>query len=145
VRLDDAGRKSSEFWLDGELVGRACWDEDGRLVLAVGLRDGKPHGYQLEYHENGTVSYAEPFVDGLVHGWSKQYDPRGRLLLRCPFKHGTGTDYWCDVRGRLHEEHPMVGNKLSGTDRWWDDDQKRVYEESGFLENQRHGVSRRWS
>jgi hypothetical protein len=142
--LAESGAKSdSEFWLDGKLVGRASWWPDGRPLLAVGLLNGAAVGYQLDFHENGTVSYAEPFVDGTLHGLAKQYDERGRLLLVSRFTRGTGTDYWCD-QGFLAEEHPLVAGTLSGCQRWWAD-KRSVYEETGWLDGQQNGVSRRWT
>jgi antitoxin component YwqK of YwqJK toxin-antitoxin module len=89
--------------------------------LAVGLKNGVPVGHQLEYQDGGIV-YAEPFVNGALHGLAKQFGRGGRLLLVSPFKRGTGTDFWCDERGRLAEEHPLVKGKPSGTERWWNPD-----------------------
>jgi hypothetical protein len=84
-------------------------------------------------------------VDGLQHGWAKQYDSSGRLLLVSPFKRGTGTDYWCDDQGRLAEEHPLVGGRISGCERWWATDQKTVYSETGWLDGAYHGIWRQWT
>jgi antitoxin component YwqK of YwqJK toxin-antitoxin module len=108
------------------------------------MRDGAVVGYQLEYHEGGIV-YAEPFVNGLLHGLAKQFDSHGRLLLVSPFKQGTGTDFWCDERGRLSEEHPLEAGKLSGTERWWNPDQKTVYSETEWLNGECHGATRHWT
>ncbi|WP_163998410.1 toxin-antitoxin system YwqK family antitoxin [Pyxidicoccus caerfyrddinensis] len=144
TRLDETGVKAaSEFWLEGRLVGRAYWNPDGTPCLAVGLRDGVPAGFQVEYHDNGTV-YAEPFVKGLLHGQAKQFSPQGRLLLMSPFKRGTGIDYWCDDRGKLREEHPLLAGSPSGWERWWNDDQKSVHSETHWHEGQWHGPSRYW-
>lgn len=145
TRVDERGRKAvSEFWFSGQPVGRACWNPDGSPCLAVGLRDGVPVGHQLEY-EDGAIVYAEPFVNGVLHGSAKQFGPHGRLLLVSPFKHGTGTDFWCDERGRLAEEHPLVEGRPSGTERWWKPDQKRVYSETEWLNGEWHGATRRWT
>jgi hypothetical protein len=145
LRTDDAGRKTaSEFWLNGQCVGRAEWEASGAPWRAVGLRGGLLTGHRLEYHE-GAVSYAEPFVEGLTHGWAKQYGPRGRLLLASPFQRGTGIDYWCDRHGRLAEEHPIVSGRISGCDRWWDENQRTVYQETGWLDGEAHGLHREWT
>jgi hypothetical protein len=100
-------------------------------------------GHQLEY-ESGAIVYAEPFVDGALHGVAKQFSPHGRLLLVSPFKRGTGIDFWCDERGRLAEEHPLVEGKPSGTERWWNPDQKSVYSETEWLNGEWHGAKREW-
>lgn len=145
LQTDEAGRKTaSEFWLNGQCVGRAEWGADGTPWTAMGLRGGHITGHRIDYHGHGTVSYAEPFVNGLPHGWAKQYGRRGGLLLASPFHRGTGIDYWCDPRGRLAEEHPLVGGKLSGCDRWWDENQQTVYRETGWLDGQEHGIHREW-
>jgi antitoxin component YwqK of YwqJK toxin-antitoxin module len=143
AQRDERGR-ASEFWFRGKLAGRAFWDPDGALCLAYGLRDGAVVGFQLEYHAGGII-YAEPFRNGVVHGLAKQFDTAGRLLLVSPFKHGTGTDFWCDERGRLAEEHPLVAGKPSGTERWWCDDQKSVYSETEWLNGDWHGATRHWT
>jgi hypothetical protein len=144
TQLDDLGRKTaSEFWFRGRLAGRALWNSDGDPCLAYGLRDGVVVGHQLEY-ESGAIIYAEPFVDGVNHGLAKQFRPDGRLLLVSPFKSGTGIDFWCDERGRLAEEHPLVRGQPSGTERWWNDDQKTIYTETEWLNGEWHGARREW-
>ncbi|NMO17387.1 hypothetical protein HPC49_06550 [Pyxidicoccus fallax] len=141
---EDGLKRASEFWLDGACVGRAYWNPDGTPNVATGLRDGAPVGYQIEYHDHGFL-YAEPFVDGLHQGWAKQYGRRGRLLLMSPFKRGTGTDYWCDEKGRLAEEHPLVAGKPSGWERWWWEDQQTVYSETHWHAGEWHGITRHWT
>ncbi len=145
TRRDELGRKTaSEFWLRGRRVGRAYWDPDGSGCVAVGLKNRMPVGYQVSYHDDGTV-YAERFVEGVLHGVAKQFAPDGRLLLASPFMRGTGTDFWCDDRGRLAEEHPLVAGKPSGTERWWCEDQRSVYSETEWLSGEWHGVTRHWT
>lgn len=52
------GKVRSEFWFKGRVVGRADWYQNGNPGLVVGLRNGRPDGYLIEYHEKGAVSYA---------------------------------------------------------------------------------------
>lgn len=145
TRLDALGRKTaSEFWFRGQLVGRAFWNPDGTSCVALGVRNGVPVDHQLEFDERGVV-HAEPFVDGKVHGLAKQFGTDGRLLLVSPFKHGTGTDFWCDERGHLAEEHPLVDGRPSGAERWWNEDQKTVYSETEWLNGEWHGATRHWT
>ncbi len=144
IRFHEAGAKAaSEFWLNGHLVGRVSWDKDGSASIVVGLRNGVRVGYQIDYRY-GVMVYAEPFKDGLVHGRAKQFESRGRLVFESPFKHGTGTDYWCDDRGGLSEEHPMVAGKPSGRERWWYDG-KTVSSETDWLDGKWHGIKREWT
>jgi hypothetical protein len=79
-----------------------------------------------------------------VHGWAKQFDSRGRLIFESHFRHGTGTDYWCDDRGGLSEGHPMVAGKPSGRERWWYDG-TTVSSETDWLEGAWHGIKREWT
>lgn len=120
VTHSDEHQTASEFWYRGHLVGRTSWSPDGRsgvaVGLRVGLRDGLAVGCQLSY-EDGAIEHAEPFVNGELHGLAKQFSLDGRLLLASPFKRGTGIDFWCDDRGRLAEEHPLVEGQPSGTER----------------------------
>jgi antitoxin component YwqK of YwqJK toxin-antitoxin module len=72
TKSDASGVKvTSEFWLDGKLVGSVHWNPDGTPLLAVGIRNDALSGYQLEYHEGGGL-HAEPFVNGVLHGQAKQ-------------------------------------------------------------------------
>jgi hypothetical protein len=145
IQLRESGLKAaSEFWLNGRLVGHVSWDEEGTASIAQGIRDGVRVGYQIDYRY-GVLTYAEPFKNGFVHGWAKQFDSRGRLIFESPFRYGTGIDYWCDDRGRLCEERPMVAGKPSGWERWWSEDQKTVYEETSWLDGVWHGIKRRWT
>lgn len=139
------GKARSEYWFKGQMVGRADWHPNGNPALVVGLRNGRPDGYLIEYHESGAISYAEPYVKGLAHGLARQYDEQGRLLLVNPFVRGTGIDFWCDEEGRLAEEHPLVRGKPSGRERWWIPDGKTVYSETDYREGGRHGLAREWS
>lgn len=145
IQRDADGRKrQSDFWLKGKYVGRVLWHDDGATPnVAYGVRNGRIAGHKVEYNERGVVIYDEPFVDGVHHGWAKQYDSRGRLLLASPFKHGTGTDFWCDEKGRLHEEHPH--GKSFGWERWWNRDQRSVSSEKGWFGPYWHGISRVWT
>ena len=67
----------------------------------------------------------------------------GEVLLECPFRRGTGTDYWCYEDRCLAEEHPFVEGLLSGVQRWWVDEGS-VFEETHWREGQPHGPRRRW-
>ena len=91
------------------------------------------------------IVYAEPFVKGVLHGVAKQFGANGHLVLVSPFRQGTGTDFWCDERGRLAEEHPLVEGKPSGTERWWNPDQKTVHSETEWLKGEWHGATRHWT
>lgn len=121
-RFDTGEKASSEFWLGDQLVGEAGWNDDGTPHFAKGLRAGCAHGHTVDYHCDGGL-YAQPWSNGLPHGWAKQWSPSGRLLIICPFRHGTGVDYFCDNRGRLVEEHPLVRGRPHGVERWWNFDQ----------------------
>jgi hypothetical protein len=145
---DKRGAKDrSEFWLNGQRVGFVSWDPwepSGTPGIAGGYRNGVRVGYQISY-DRGAVSYAEPFKEGLVHGWAKQFDSRGRLIFESPFKNGTGTDYWCNEKGSLAEEHPLVEGKPSGWERWWNEDEKSIHSETHWLNGEWHGIKREWT
>ena len=144
ARDQDGAKQRSEFWLRGELVGKASWQQ-GRLAVAAGMRGGVLHGLQIEYAPFGAVrpSYAEPFVRGRQHGWALQYGDSGQVLMECPFRRGTGTDYWCDDAGNLAEEHPLVDGVLSGVERWWSGPES-VFAETSWRDGKPHGPRRRW-
>ena len=136
IQRDESGRPlRSQFTSGDRVVVAATWHA-GEVAFLRSQR------WQLSL-DGERVLYAEPFVAGLLHGWAKQYSSSGHLLMECPFVRGTGTDFWCTDNGALSEEHPLVGGKPSGVERWWGG-ARAVYEETHWLDGEWHGPRRHW-
>ena len=65
--------RMTECMLNGQVIGRRAYDGDGRLVLETPLKNGKKHGREYSWNENGTLESVEPYVDGKLHGLARQY------------------------------------------------------------------------
>ena len=93
----------------GALVnGRRFDEESGALVSETELRDGKPHGYERSYGEDGTLIGESSFVAGQRRGayWRKPYD--GELTFEAAREEGTwhestpvGERRYLDAAGQL--------------------------------------------
>ena len=138
---DGKGAKQVEYWFRGKLVGRAAW-ERGEIGRVEALRGGRRHGYRFEYAW-GFMDYAEPYRNGQLHGWSKQYDQKCRLIFECPFRDGTGVDYFVHDNGELSESHPCLRGELHGVQQWCAGP-NAVYEETHFQRSKQHGPRRYW-
>ncbi len=116
----DGQKVSAEYFVDGELVGRRFWNQNGILELEQGYRNGRPYGTSRRWHENGQLMWEEPFRNGVAHGVCRQWDENGKLLGSSRMKMGTGVDLW------------------------WGDDERFPTEERYYVKGQRHGFERWW-
>jgi hypothetical protein len=90
----DGTRKQAESVLEGEIVGRRCWDTDGSLMMETPLQNGVKHGIEYTFYANGNLVAAEPYWEGQMHGLTEQWDRDGRLIGSYTMVHGTGIDLW---------------------------------------------------
>ena len=70
-----------EYRLRGEVVGRRCFNAAGQLISESPLRDGKKHGREFTWDDDGTLLSVEPYFDGKIDGTAKQYDRGGGSLV----------------------------------------------------------------
>jgi hypothetical protein len=140
-------RLTSKYQLDGDRVGMICWNDDGTTpLLSRGYKNGRPVGWQLEHHFDGSVLFAEYYRYGRVDGWTFQWAVDGQLVARCEFRRGTGIDYWCDpTTGALSEVHPYLAGLPHGCETWWNDDQTTVHIERYWCNGKAHGIEREWN
>src|SRR4051812_48385241 len=88
------GYDGVECVVDGRVVGRRIYNEKGRIVRETPLKDGKKHGNEIEWKDDGTLLSVEPYCDGHIHGRAKQYGRSGKIIGTYRFVHGTGYDIW---------------------------------------------------
>jgi len=60
----------------------------GRLVQRYTMRNGKPHGADTRYHENGAVHAINRTKDGVEHGLCKIFRPDGSLMHTARWRNG---------------------------------------------------------
>lgn len=133
---------------NGQLVGYRCYDDKSRLQIETPLRDGKKHGREIYWYDEGAVLLVEPYYEGKLHGTAKQYDRKGRVVGMYAMVHGTGYDVWRDqiADGPVYvsEIHPMRDGMPHGFEWWLNEDQKSVHEERHWSEGRYHGIEREW-
>ncbi len=78
------------------------------------FKDGKKHGVQREWHEDGKKKLEAPYQNGLMHGVFRHWDEKGNLVGCYRMKDGSGTRRIYHSNGRLKEEQPYLEGKRHG-------------------------------
>ena len=156
VRARGVVRKSSEPYMpnvdviesvfDGKRHGlERWWRENGTLWTEIPFVDGKRHGLARWWYENGTLWKEVPFVDDKRHGLDRLWHENGTISEEIPFvddkRHGL--ERWWYENGTLRAKTPFVDDKRHGLDRWWNEN-GTLSEEISFVDDKRHGLERRW-
>src|SRR2546426_12329052 len=101
----------TECTLDGQVVGRRAYTQDGKLVLETPLKSCQKYGREYTWDEDGGLLLVEPYVEGKIHGLAKQYSRSGKIIGTYTLVHGTGFDVWrqeCDEgRAFISEIHSL--------------------------------------
>jgi hypothetical protein len=139
------GKKASaEYFIDGELVGRRWWNDDGQRSMEWTYRNGRQHGVWREWHDNGRLQFQSTYENGYEHGQALQWDEDGTLLGGYSMNMGTGIDLWWGCTGFPTEERHMKDGLPHGSERWWSR-KNEVYDELEWSNGQLHGIHRRWT
>ncbi|MGL4411016.1 MAG: toxin-antitoxin system YwqK family antitoxin [Bacteroidales bacterium] len=105
---------------------------DSTLRLEMSIKDGKPQGSYVVYHENGKPHEVRAYRNGLFHGIWRTYNEAGMLVAEAEYrdnlKHGTWR-VWDDNGVMRYETHYTKGKK-SGTWLMWDEKGKLISEKS---------------
>ena len=135
--------------LDGEVVGRRAYSEEGQLVTESPLRNGLRHGREFQWDDDGTLLSIEPYVNGRVHGTAKQYGRRGKIIGTYELRHGTGYDIWRqeneDGSIYISEIHTLRNGLPHGYEWWLTDKPHVVSHELHWHEGEYHGIERQWN
>jgi antitoxin component YwqK of YwqJK toxin-antitoxin module len=133
---------------EGKVVGERLYDGQGRLQIERPLKDGKKHGREIYFNDDGTILLIEPYADGKIHGTARQYDGKGRIVGQYTMVHGTGHDVWrnqiADGPIYVSEIRSMRDGSKHGFELWLNEDQKSVHEEKHWHEGRYHGIEREW-
>ena len=135
--------------LNGEVVGRRAYGEQGQLVTETPLKNGAKHGREFEWEDDGRLSLIEPYVNGKIHGTAKQYGRNGKVIGTYRLRHGTGYDIWRmeDEKGAISisEIHTLRDGLPHGYEWWLSDKSHIVYHERHWREGKFHGIERQWN
>jgi antitoxin component YwqK of YwqJK toxin-antitoxin module len=79
-----------ECIFNGQVLGQRAYDRHGNLKVETPLKNGKKHGREYVWKDDGTLESVEPYVDGKLHGLAKQYGRIGKLIetYRCVHEQG---------------------------------------------------------
>ena len=84
------------------------WYENGMMSTKVSFK----HGELLlceGWFDNGEKRYQQPFADATGHGLWIWWDRNGNVLARSDFNHGTGVEYYFDDTGKEKKRVVWVG------------------------------------
>lgn len=142
---DNGTNKTTEYFLDGQLIGVRYWNETGQLEMEHGIRDKQWHGFYRTWHENGHLHEMAWYENGKEHGTTEQYDEHGNLIGTYSMVHGTGIDLWFVEPGVLAEERHYQDGERHGYERWWDGNNQTIGQEGHFWHGVEHGIFREWN
>ena len=145
--FDCGAKKSAFFLLTGNKVGYRMWNESGELEFEYGMRNGKKHGREYNFFENGQPHEVTPYRNGTIHGTGKQWSIDGKVVITYNLINGTGLDLWCGhEKDTLSEEHYWPKDGELGYHRDWNEDEKAVHIEYYFFYGKGyHGIWREWN
>ena len=137
----------TECIVEGRVVGRRVYNEKGRIVRERSLKDGKQHGNEIVWDDDGTLLSVEPYFEGQIHGLAKQYGRSGKVIGTYRFVHGTGYDIWrwewWEGFAPVSEIHSMRDGVPHGYEWWLEPDQRGVDHERHWCEGKFHSIERR--
>lgn len=61
---------------------------NGAKKLLLNLKDGKPHGCQVQYYEDGTTKAELFYQRGFLHGVQRLFNEKGKIFKSLLYKDG---------------------------------------------------------
>jgi antitoxin component YwqK of YwqJK toxin-antitoxin module len=143
------GKVVKNYYIGRSYVGTRIYTAGGLHEYECSYKDGKRHGWEYKWHEDGGLSSALPFCDGREHGTAHQWGRSGTLLGSYTMDHGTGIDFWwveLDGKAQLSEVREVVEGQMDGFEYWfrWHNPgvlRKEIWWSKGDL----HGIERQWN
>lgn len=120
--------------------------ETGNLVLTTPYKEGKPHGIEKGYNNDGDLIRIKPWKEGKPHGIEKGYKNDGTLVNEIPYQdgnlHGIKKSYYYS-NGKIEKESPYLNGKQHGLAKGYRKDGKLEYEAT-YDDGKRHGIQRKY-
>lgn len=139
-----------EIHQDKQIILREYYVRQGLLQSSIQLKNGRRHGWSLEYHYGSArLEFSSHYQNGLQDGPAIQYDEEGKIIAISQFVEGTGPDLWfCEQPATgsyfLSEESYYVHGKLHGPERNYEQPGLLV-EENYYHLGKKHGLHRSWN
>ena len=139
----------TECVLDGQVVGLRAYNSNGDLRVETPLKNGRKHGREYIWNEDGALESVEPYVEGKLHGLAKQFGRKGNVIGTYRLVGGTGYDIWRyereDGSTGISEIHSLQDNVPHGFEWWLKADQHSVWHERHWQQGKVHGIERMWN
>ncbi|HLO18209.1 MAG TPA: hypothetical protein VK206_25480 [Anaerolineales bacterium] len=139
----------SECIFNDQVVGRRAYDSNGKLLIETPLKNGKKHGREYTWNEEGALESVERYFEGKLHGLAKQYGRSGKIIGTYRCTHGTGFDIWRieqeDGSILISEIHSLQDGLPHGYEWWLRADQQSVWHELHWQQGMVHGIERVWN
>ena len=81
-----------ETFLNGSLISRRVFWEDGIIKIFENYKENKLHGVYEEYDEEGVITLRGNYKNGLLHGTWTYYYHNGSIDLERHYKSGQRID-----------------------------------------------------
>ena len=140
--------RMTDCLLNGEVVGRRAYGEEGQLVTETPLRNGSRHGREFQWDDDGTLISIEPYLNGKIHGTAKQYGRDGSVIGTYSLHNGTGYDIWrAESEGAFYisEIHSLRDGLPHGYEWWLTEKPRILWHERHWREGKYHGIEREWN
>ncbi len=106
---------------DGDII---AYHLNGKMASKISHVNGKKHGKDSEWNEDGTNLYEVIWKAGKRHGpetfWGESGLKRSEIMWRDDVMHGIETTWWRN--GTKQREIMWVNNKMNGVITYWDED-----------------------
>jgi hypothetical protein len=134
--------------LNGAIVGRRSYDDEGRLTQETPLKNGRKHGREYTWWD-GVLELMEPYFEGQIHGLARQYGRNGKVIGTYKFVHGTGYDIWRaeaqDGSVHISEIRSVRKGRMQGYEWWFSRAGGSLWHERHWHEGLPHGIERQWN
>ncbi len=95
-------------WDSNNLIAREIYiAEPPRLVHQTLFKQGKQHGIEKLWFDNGQIYSATPFFEGQIDGTCRQWNQAGQLIAQYDIKDGTGHRQIYGTDGILQIDEPL--------------------------------------
>lgn len=99
---------------------------NGNRIKLLKYKNGKQHGIQKEWYENGKLKAEETYFEGKMHGAFRYWSEDGDLVGNSLMDKGNGTIIKYFKNGRIREEVQFKDNSYHGNRfRFYDNGQAR--------------------
>jgi len=108
------------------------------------VKDGKKHGLETYWRENGQKRLETNYVDGKKQGLETGWDRDGAKSITSYYRDGKIQRHIWDKNGQKWLETNCVDGKKHGLDTQWHENGQKLIE-TNYVDGKEHGLETRWS